>query len=116
MLAVALLGYISSAINITDYFIAFLVFLSAIVPPIAAVYTVDFLLTKGNNSYHKNVNWRAIGAWGIGVLFAVLTTPKGTYGLGYMTITSIPALDGYILAGLSYYCLCKHFVLKYKKD
>lgn len=105
VLAIAFLGYICSAVNITGYFIAFLMFLSAIIPPIASVYTVELLVKKEPEVYGV-VNWKAIISWFLGVFVAVLTTPTGAYGLGIMHLTTIPALDSYIISGFIYY-LCQ---------
>ena len=106
VLAIAALGYICSVVNITGYFIAFLMFLSAIIPPIAAVYSVEFLIQKEPKTYDK-FNWKAIISWLLGILMAVLTTPKGAYGLEFIQITTIPALDSYIMSGIIYYLLCR---------
>lgn len=106
VLAIALLGYISSAANIMGGFIAFLVFLSALIPPIAAVYTVDFFIGHYKKHVGK-VNWTAVFSWLSGVLFAFLTTPVENHGFGMFLLTTIPALDGYLVAGVIYYLICK---------
>lgn len=105
VLAIAFLGYVCSAANITGSFIAFLVFLSAIIPPIAAVYTVDFFIGHYKKHVGK-VNWIAVFSWLLGVLFAFLTTPKANHGLGILVLTTIPALDGYLFSGGIYYLVC----------
>lgn len=104
VLALATCGYIFSAINITNYFVAFLMFLSIIIPPIASIYSVDFLI---NNKLKMqcNINYKALIAWFVGVLVALFTAPKNVYGLEFFSITTIPALDGYLVSGFVYYLL-----------
>lgn len=106
VLLIATLGYICSAANITDHFIAFLMFLSAIIPPIASIYSIEFLIHKTQKTYDY-INSKAVISWFLGILVAVITTPKGAYGLGITSLTTIPALDGYIIAGFIYYLLSK---------
>lgn len=106
VLAIAVLGYICSALNITGNFITFLMFLSAIIPPIAAIYCVDFLFVKRERQKCA-VNKMAFLSWGIGALVAILTTPAESLGLGLFILTTIPALDGYLAAGSVYYLFSK---------
>lgn len=106
VVALAVLGYICSAINITDYFIAFLTFLTVIIPPVASIYSVDFLINNKHNTASP-VNWVAMSSWIGGALIAFFTAPKGVYGLEIFRLTTIPALDGYLVAGCLYYLLCR---------
>lgn len=102
VLAIAGLGYICSALNITGNFITFLMFLSAIIPPIAAIYCVDFLFVKEERQ-NCAINGKAFFAWIIGAIVAILTSPAESLGLGVFVLTTIPALDGYLAAGAVYY-------------
>ncbi len=104
VISLAICGYICSAINITDYFIAFLMFLSVIIPPIASIYSVDFLI-KNKHKNNCSINKKALIAWFIGTLIALFTAPKNVYGLELFALTTIPALDGYLISGFIYYLL-----------
>jgi len=107
VLAIAFLGYICSAADITGSFIAFLVFLGAIIPPIAAIYTVDFFIGH-YKKYVGEVNRKAVFSWILGGIFAFLTTPEENHGAGVFVLTTIPALDGYLLSGGIYYLFCRY--------
>lgn len=100
VLALAGLGYLCSAINITSHFIAFLMLLSAIIPPVAAIYCVDYFCKIQKCT--KAINWKAMIAWSTGILTALLTTPHTSFGFEITTLTTIPALDGYLVAGTCY--------------
>ena len=104
VIALAVCGYICSAINITGYFIEFLMFLSVIIPPIASIYSIDFFIKNKRNS-NSAINMKAFLAWIIGASIAFFTAPKIIYGIELFSLTTIPALDGYLVSGCVYYLL-----------
>lgn len=106
VVALAILGYICSAADITGYFIAFLTFLSVIIPPIAAIYSTDIMI-KNKQAKPKTINVKALIAWFAGALTAFLTAPQNIHGLELLTLTTVPALDGYLVSGLAYYLMIK---------
>ena len=113
VLALAGLGYFCSAINITNYFIAFLMLLSAIIPPVASIYCVNCFYKV--EICTKAINWNAIIAYLIGILTALLTTPRSSFGFEVITLTTIPALDGYLIAGIFYAFFHKSTTIPYIK-
>ena len=106
VVSLAICGYICSAVNITEHFVAFLMLLSVIIPPIASIYSVD-LLTRNKRRKNCAINKRALISWCIGTLIALFTAPKNVYGLEFFVLTTIPALDGYLVSGLIYYIMHK---------
>jgi cytosine permease len=92
--------------GIINYFIPFLVFLSLIIPPIAAIYVIDsFTLFRGTDPAQSirnlpAVRWEAIAAW-LGSLAIVLALRES------VTLTTVPALDATIVAAIGYVGLLK---------
>ncbi|WP_294058005.1 cytosine permease [Sphingomonas sp.] len=103
----AVIGTAFALMGIIDHFIPFLVFLSLIVPPIAAIYVIDaFTLFRGTDPQASirrlpPVRWEAVGVW-VGSLAAVLLVPSERF-----TLTTIPALDATILAAVAYLAVLK---------
>ncbi|MDH7637706.1 cytosine permease [Sphingomonas oryzagri] len=104
----AAIGTAFALMGIMDHFIPFLVFLSMIVPPIAAIYVIDaFTLfrhadTEASLRDLPAIRWEAIAVW-IGSLVLVLAgTACG------VTLTTVPALDASIVAGVGYGLIVRH--------
>ncbi|MGJ8680262.1 purine-cytosine permease family protein [Paraglaciecola sp.] len=105
-----LIGVIAAFFNILDFFITFLVFLSAIFIPVAGVIIVDFLVIKKHaytvSNLSKNIQFSlpAFVAWLVGSGIAVFDNSSVI-----PSITSITALDAVIVTGLLYGILAKLF-------
>lgn len=105
----AVAGIVGTALavaGIYDAFIPFLSLLTVLIAPLGGIYTAEyFLLNKHRFDFsfiqQKKVPallWRSILAWVIasGIVFA--TTPEAGGGFGWWTITTLPALDGFLSA------------------
>jgi len=101
----AAVGTIFALMGILDYFIPFFVFLSLIVPPIAAIYVIDsFVRFRDRDPAAAKppaVRWEAIGVWlaSLGIILAVPTER--------FTLTTVPALDATIIAAVGYVLVLK---------
>ena len=101
-LAAGVLGTSMALAGIFEHFVAFLLLLSASIPPIAGIYLVDFYFLRGR-SYRvdeleqiQSLNLFALFAWCAGILVAALTT------LGIFVLTGIPACDSLLVAAALY--------------
>ncbi|MUV38762.1 Cytosine permease [Lentibacillus sp. JNUCC-1] len=87
--------------GIFDHFEAFLNLISIFVPPIGGVYLSEyFFLNKRNFAFNTAIqNWRgySIIAWLAASFISYLTSPAPA-GLELMTLTTVPALDGFLAA------------------
>lgn len=89
-----LLGTAIAASGIIFKFIAFLSFLSMLVPPIAGVMWVDYYgLHRGHLILREGIRWLAIFAWLTGALASWLSS---RYSLG------VPPINGIIVAGITH--------------
>ena len=76
-----------------------------LIPPIAAIYVVDFLFVAGRRYDLKDLDtrpafrWQAFAAWIAGSVVA-FATAKGLF-----TLTTISACDALLVAGGSFYLL-----------
>jgi cytosine permease len=97
------IGILGTAIAFTDvqrYFIDFLVLLGISIPPVGAIYCLNFWFNKQNTSNNvaiKNYHWSAIYAWIFGCLLGWLSFN------GYFSITQIASLDSIILSSVIYF-------------
>ncbi len=92
------IGCLFALLGIIGSFIPFLITLGLIIPPIAAIYVIDGLLTfRGQTEVTPvAVRWEAIGVW-LGSLAITLPAMR----LGW-TLTTVPALDATLLAAVAY--------------
>lgn len=92
------IGCLFALLGIINSFIPFLVTLGLIIPPIAAIYVIDGLMTFRHRQEVAPVpvRWEAVGVW-IGSL--AVTLPAMQLG---RTLTTVPALDATILAAGAY--------------
>ncbi|HSQ97559.1 MAG TPA: cytosine permease [Rickettsiales bacterium] len=100
-----ILGIVLACLNIMNYFVPFLSLLGIIFPSIAIINIMDFFLRKKDFKVTNKMitNKKAIIAWICGVTVALLTYYK------IITITTMSAIDGLIIAGLIYFALIKFF-------
>ncbi|XOV79996.1 MAG: purine-cytosine permease family protein [Aestuariibacter sp.] len=102
-------GVIAAFLNILDFFITFLVILSAIFVPVAGVIIIDFFLFKQSHYQHQsllnnsNFNTAALLAWAVGAGYAGISML-----VNMPSLTHIEVLDSMLLtAGV--YCLISKF-------
>lgn len=96
------LGTIAAFLNILDYFLTFLFYLSIVFVPVAGVIAVDYIWVR-REAYHSN--WQAAGrnyvplallAWGLGAMIALLGAEN------VIKVTGIAALDAMLVSALAY--------------
>ncbi|BDX08648.1 purine-cytosine permease family protein [Planctobacterium marinum] len=105
-----LVGIVAASFDILDYFIGFLVILSAIFVPVAGVILIDYFLLYKPFYCAKTLNqsipfsWAAAIAWFAGASLAVADM---FYAIP--TLTGINVLDAILLCGLVYWGCGKMF-------
>jgi cytosine permease len=98
--------------GIVARYVHFLVFLSILIPPIAGVYTADYLLRRKIYEFGKiddveKFRPTAIFSLFVGVLFGFLTTGRQDFGIGAFHLTYLPAIDSYLTSFLLQFVLGK---------
>ncbi|WP_318617301.1 cytosine permease [Sporosarcina sp. YIM B06819] len=101
-IAAGFIGTMMAVGGIYDNFIPFLVFLSALIPPIGGIYVGDFLMNRKkyhfeNLSAMKNLHLVSISIWVVATLIAFMTTPSPN-GFGLFTLTGASGFDAFIVA------------------
>lgn len=101
-IAAGFIGTMMAVGGIYDNFIPFLVFLSALIPPIGGIYVGDFIMNRKkyhfeNLSAMKNLHFVSISIWIIATLIAFMTTPSPN-GFGLFTLTGASGFDAFIVA------------------
>ena len=102
-LIAGILGIIIALSGIYGKFVQWLMILSATIPPIGGVYVTDYFLFHRDMYRYENLDkipkWRPLMfiAWIGGSLVAFCTTPPPT-GFGLFTLTTVPAVDAFIVA------------------
>jgi len=101
-IAAGFIGTMMAVGGIYDNFIPFLVFLSALIPPIGGIYVGDFIMNQKkyhfeNLSAMKNLHFVSISIWIIATLIAFMTTPSPN-GFGLFTLTGASGFDAFIVA------------------
>ena len=104
-LVAGIIGTVLGMLGILDKFITFLVFLGVFIPPVAGAYIMDYMLNQNNYtlkhlSRMPNIYWSVTLGWGVGSAVAYMATPLSNGGLGLLSLSTIPALDGGISAAL----------------
>ncbi|MDQ0252795.1 cytosine permease [Evansella vedderi] len=88
--------------GIYDNFIPFLIFLSALIPPIGGIYVADYLVNKTKYTFENlnnmsAVNIPAISVWVAASLVAFMTTPAPN-GFGLFSLTGASGFDAFLIA------------------
>ena len=103
-------GYVIAVLGLSDHLIPFLILLGIAIPPIGALYVVNFFLFN-NGSYTSSllnkspsICCRAFIAWGVACAFAYFSAN------GWVTLTGIASIDSILIAAFGYYVLKKWFV------
>ncbi len=105
IVCLGILGTVAAFLNILDYFLAFLFYLSIVFVPVAGVIAVDYLLLR-KRAYHEDrivleqaVRPLAVGAWIFGACVALIASWE------WIALTGIAAIDAMLVAALTYYLL-----------
>lgn len=96
---IGVLGTIIAFGDVQKYFIDFLILLGIAIPPVGAIYCLNFWFNKAHENQAlviKHHHWSAIGAWLFGCLLGV-----SSY-LGHFTITQVPSLDSILISSTLY--------------
>lgn len=106
-----IVGTILAAAGIYDNFIPFLIFLSALIPPIGGIYTADYFARKEWYQFENldkvdKINKVGLFTWIVAALVAFSTTPAPN-GFGLFTLTNAPALDAFLVAFTLQFILVK---------
>lgn len=115
-----IIGTLFAVSGIYQNFIPFLSVLSIMIPPIGGIYVADFLVRhkKYHFEYIEHIvkfNFFSIGIWIIAVFIAFLTSLP-PIGFGAFTLSTIPAIDAYIIAFILQFVVSKtNFDLKGRK-
>jgi cytosine permease len=107
ILVTGALGTVAAFLNILDYFLDFLFYLSIVFVPVAGVIAVDYLVLR-RSAYHEHrqeleesLRSPAIAAWALGATIALM----GTWG--WLSISGIAAVDAMLVAALAYWLLAR---------
>lgn len=112
--ATIILGIISIAIGVigaSDYFTQFILIIGTVIAPYGGVYLAAFFSGRRATRWQHGadvptIEVRAVIAWTLGVFVAFATTnPASGPGFGWLTLTTISALDGLIVSFLAYLAL-----------
>jgi cytosine permease len=100
-----LTGTALALFGIVGRYVPFLIILSAVVPPIAGVFTADYLLRRriyqaANLEHLRRVRPVALLALAAGIAIAFMTGSRGEMGLSLFHLTAIPALDAFLASFL----------------
>lgn len=85
--------------DVQKYFIDFLILLGIAIPPVGAIYCLNFWVNKGDENETliiKNYHWSAINAWLAGFVLGFLSYQD------YVTLTQIPSIDSILLSTTLY--------------
>ncbi len=109
-IAAGIAGGILAAVGIMDQLVPFLMVLGILIPPVAGVFATDFFLRpeayKGDpRGSMPTFRWQAFAAWIVASGVASATQPAEAGGLGFFSMTMIPALDALLVSSLGYYGL-----------
>jgi len=105
-------GTIVALLPVREYLIFFLVALSVSIPPIAAIYTVEAFLIRrfdfdeSRLEKEANINFQAIAAWVMAILFGYLSENQ------MVSLTGIASLDSIMISAIGYYGLMRLFPRK----
>ncbi|OFA29247.1 hypothetical protein BAE46_14085 [Glaciecola punicea] len=109
-----ILGTVIAIIGSVELFIPFLVILSITLPPIAGIYISDYFITEktsiinSSGPHIKNIPVIPFVVWILAIVVAFSTERE------VFILTTIPALDSFLLTCISYPLLLKYFCSKDK--
>jgi len=98
-LSIGAVGTLVAFGDVQKYFIDFLILLGISIPPVGAIYCLNFWRNKKNDCFDagvKNNHWSAINAWLAGCLLGLCSY------LDYFSVTQVPSLDSILLSSTFY--------------
>jgi len=107
VITLGILGTVAAFLNVLEYFLPFLFYLSIIFVPVAGVIMVDYLLVR-RSAYHENrlllersFRFEALVSWLMGASVALVGSWQ------WISLSSIAAIDAMLVAGLTYFLLSR---------
>ena len=105
------LGILMAMFGIYGMFENFLSIVTVLVSPIAGIYMIDYFFYKEKYEFSYEEKLQdyypiSIISWVIGSTIAFMTSQPPA-GFGLFTLTNVSALDGILVAGISYFVLTK---------
>ncbi len=102
-----LAGTTVALFGLVGRYVSFLIILSVVLPPIAGVYTADYLLRRrlyrsGQSDGMSRFRLVGLVALVVGVVVGFMTAPRGEMGFGLFRLTYLPAIDSFLA---SFLCL-----------
>jgi cytosine permease len=99
------IGTSVATFGVINYFIPWLVLLGVVFAPASGVLVVDFFMNQKryDNAHRKQapvLRPLSMLCWVLGIFTGYLTTPLAEKGLGLLSLTSIPVMDGLLVAGV----------------
>lgn len=110
-IALGVIGIVVGVVGAADYFVQFITVIGTVIAPYGGVYVAAFFAGRREARWSHGASvptadgW-SIAAWGVGILVALATTnPADGPGFGWFTLTTIPSLDGLLVAFVAYLAL-----------
>ncbi|HOP19036.1 MAG TPA: cytosine permease, partial [Amphiplicatus sp.] len=104
-LSAGILGIVVALSGIIDFFVPFLISLGVLIPPIAAIYVVDFLFVVRRRYDLKDIDTRPAFRWQAFVSWIAGSAVGFATAKGLLTLTTISACDALIVSGGVFYLL-----------
>jgi len=104
-LSAGILGIVVALSGIIDFFVPFLISLGVLIPPIAAIYVVDFLFVVRRRYDLKDIDTRPAFRWQAFVSWIAGSAVGFATAKGVLTLTTISACDALIVSGGVFYLL-----------
>lgn len=105
------IGIVLAVFGAVDAFVPFLLAIGIVIAPYGGVYLAAFFMERRSGRFEAGadlptINGWAIAAWLTGIFAALTTTvPVGGVGFGWVTLTTIPALDGLLVGFVVYFAI-----------
>lgn len=109
-IGVAVVGTMLALFSILSHFVPFLIILGLFLAPLAGVMIVDFQFNKKRyEDFNKleKINVIPFVSWICGGLIGLLTTTEANNGFELFVLTTIPPLDGLLVAALVQFTFLK---------
>ena len=105
---VGALGTGIALFGVLGNFLNFVLLLSIVITPIIGIVALEIFVFRkiddeNDRAVRKQYNVIGLVAWILGALFAYSTTPVISSGLGLITLTTIPVVDGVIASAILYF-------------
>jgi cytosine permease len=97
-----ILGCVIGSMDVMSWFMPFLLFLGVATPPIAGIYSADFVLKRRAGydeqqlAHQPAIRWSTFAVWIVATVVGLLASRQR------LTLTAIPSLDALLVAGFCY--------------